>query len=84
MHAMTSIPEERKSEEYYLLGDETYKKFLKNGISEYISVCGHRDMGEHRIWKNAAENVYVCDCGCGFRSGRLGCLCLENKEEFYV
>lgn len=83
-HAMASIPEEQKDEEYYLLGDETYKEFLKKGISGYISVCGHTDMGEHRIWKNTAENVYVCDCGCGFRSGRLGCLCLENKKEFYV
>lgn len=83
-HAMTSTPEERKKEEYYLLGDETYKEFLKKGISGHISICGHIDMGEHRIWKNSTENVYVCDCGCGFRSGRLGCLCLENKEEFYV
>ena len=24
------------------------------------------------------------DCGCGFRSGRLGCLCLETGEEIYV
>lgn len=30
------------------------------------------------------EKVYMIDCGCGFKSGRLGCLCLETKEEFYV
>ena len=35
-------------------------------------------------WKNKKENVYLCDCGCGFENGRLGCLCLETKETFYV
>lgn len=34
--------------------------------------------------KNEKEKVYMIDCGCGFKSGRLGCLCLETKEEFYV
>ena len=24
----------------------------------------------------------MCDCGCGFIDGKLGCLCLETKEEF--
>lgn len=24
------------------------------------------------------------DCGCAFKGGRLGCLCLETMEEFYV
>ena len=63
------------------MGDE---EFLQKGIAGYSSVCGHINMGGHHIWKNTLENVYVCDCGCGFESGRLGCLCLETKEEFYV
>ena len=24
------------------------------------------------------------DCGCAFKGGRLGCLCLDTMEEFYV
>ena len=24
------------------------------------------------------------DCGCVFKGGRLGCLCLDTMEEFYV
>lgn len=24
----------------------------------------------------------MCDCGCGFRNGKLGCLCLETKKSF--
>lgn len=24
------------------------------------------------------------DCGCVFQGGRLGCLCLDTLEEFYV
>lgn len=34
--------------------------------------------------KNDKRNLYMTDCGCGFEKGRLGCLCLETKEEFYV
>ena len=24
------------------------------------------------------------DCGCAYPGGRLGCLCLDTMEEFYV
>ena len=34
--------------------------------------------------ENDNRTSYVVDCGCGFSSGRLGCLCLETKEEIYV
>lgn len=70
--------------EDYLMGNFGYDDFLKQGVDGYISVCGHNDTGNGKIWKNTKANVYVCDCGCGFADGKLGCLCLETKEEFYV
>lgn len=83
-HAMTSLPDIQEKSAYYLLGDNKYAEFLQKGIEGYVSICGHSSVGEGHIWKNALGNVYMCDCGCGFRSGKLGCLCLETKEEFYV
>jgi len=29
-------------------------------------------------------NQIAIDCGCVFKGGRLGCLCLDTMEEFYV
>lgn len=81
-HAMTSNPEVQKEEEYYLMG-EMDKMYFEKGVEGYISICGHRQKSNH-IWKNSLGNLYVCDCGCGYRDGRLGCLCLETKEEFYA
>lgn len=75
---------------YYLMGsyfmrDDSYESFLTDGKSGYVSVCGHTNiMGNGRIWKNKLKNVYMCDCGCGFADGRLGCLCLETREEIYI
>lgn len=83
-HAMTSAPGIEKPLTYYLMGSELNQSYLKNGIDDYISICGHRTNADHSIWKNEKENVYMIDCGCGFKSGRLGCLGLETKEEFYV
>ena len=89
-HACTSMPDRVMIDEYYLMGsyfsgDEAYEIFLSEGKEGYISVCGHANiMGNGKIWKNKSKNVYMCDCGCGFKSGRLGCLCLETKEETYV
>ena len=78
------------SDELYLMGgffmgSESYDMFLRHGREGYVSICGHDNiMGDGRIWKNKLKNVYMCDCGCGFKDGRLGCLCLETKEEMYV
>lgn len=89
-HACTSTPDRRMSDELYLMGgffmgSESYDMFLRHGREGYVSICGHDNiMGDGRIWKNKLKNVYMCDCGCGFRDGRLGCLCLETKEEMYV
>ena len=85
----TDTPAEKESidnvkPEDYLMGNFGYDDFLKQGVDGYISVCGHNDTGNGKIWKNDRNNVYVCDCGCGFADGRMGCLCLETKEEFYV
>lgn len=48
-------------------------------------VCGHTPTmnicGEDRIYKNNG-NIFI-DCGAVF-GGRLGCLCLETMEEFYI
>lgn len=67
-----------------LMGNEMNTEYLHNGIEGYISVCGHRNTANHKIWKNEKRNLIMCDCGCGFRNGKLGCLCLETKEEFYI
>lgn len=83
-HACTAEPGKWKLDNYYLMGDLWYKVFLHEGVHGYISVCGHQNMGNGSIWKNKKENVYLCDCGCGFENGRLGCLCLETKETFYA
>lgn len=83
-HACTAEPGKWKLDQYHLMGDLWYKVFLHEGVSGYISICGHRNTEDGRIWKNKKGNVYLCDCGCGFEHGRLGCLCLETKETFYA
>lgn len=35
-----------------------------------------------KIYHNG--NLIDIDCGCVFSNGRLGCLCLDTMEEFYV
>lgn len=82
-HAQTAPPSEQKGDDYYLLGEMDNSVWMGRGIEGYVSVCGHQNKG-NRIWKNEIGNLYLCDCGCGYRDGRLGCLCLETREEFYV
>ena len=94
-HAMTSAPGEPQPDSYYLTGGD--KAFYTEGIDGYTSFCGHlgsenflRYGGEYldgslgSVWRNERKNVYMMDCGCGFASGRLGCLRLETGERFYV
>lgn len=38
--------------------------------------------GGNRILRR--ETWMDLDCGCAFKGGRLGCLCLDTLEEFYV
>ena len=77
-------PECAENKYYYLIGNEMNAEYLCNGVEGYTSICGHRNTVNHKIWKNEKGNLIMCDCGCGFRNGKLGCLCLETKEEFYV
>lgn len=51
-----------------------------------ILVFGHTPTrilgGEDKIFRR--ETWVDIDCGCVFPGGRLGCLCLDTMEEFYV
>lgn len=51
-----------------------------------ILVFGHTPTrllwGQDRIFRR--ETMIDIDCGCVFEGGRLGCLCLDTLEEFYV
>lgn len=83
-HAMTMNPSTQCLDKVYLSGSDDFRNFLIKGVKNYISICGHSNPEGNDIWRNSNGNVIVCDCGCGFRSGRLGCLCLETGEEIYV
>lgn len=96
-HAMTSpvgVPQKR---DYYLMGTYDLDAFFLEGIDGFISMCGHTltgnvlwcrnnmylDKYKESIWRNEKENVFLMDCGCGFESGRLACMCIETGERFY-
>lgn len=83
-HAMATAPCLKCEDEVYLQGSEKFQDFLLSGVEGYISICGHSNPEGSDIWRNSKGNVIICDCGNGFRSGRLGCLCLETGEEIYV
>lgn len=95
-HAQTCNPCENRELSYYVMGDGN-KDFFDQGIDGYISICGHTDTsfmynyngwysedGVPSIWRNTKGNLIMMDCGCGFESGRLACICIETGEEFYV
>jgi len=67
-----------------LFPDAKQEEILATGVEGCISVFGHVSTPGHRIWKNDRGNVFCIDCGCGYRGGRLGCLCLETGQEVYV
>lgn len=60
--------------------------------SEKYTVFGHtptqliddskENVGTPKIWHG--NKLADIDCGCGYKNGRLGCLCLDNMEEIYV
>lgn len=76
-HAMTSDPEVREEDRYYLMGTMDIDSFFCAGIDRYISMCGHtptdsivwkkdrRYLDEPctSIWVNDRRNVYLLDCG---------------------
>lgn len=96
-HAMASPPSKERPDEYYLQGDwKNIGSFVKSGIPGYVTCCGHRSTSYFKdyagqyldespsIWRNQAGNVYMMDCGCGFVSGKLACMCIETGERFYA
>ena len=83
-HAMTENPEKETLDNVFLLGSDKIQGFLDNGVEGYISLCGHSNPEGGYIWRNSKGNVIICDCGCGFLCGRLGCFCLETGEDIYV
>ena len=96
-HAMTFQPGISVKDEYYLEGNYDYDFFSLDGIEGYISMCGHTPTGnltsrkglyldeaKESIWCNESKNVYLLDCGCGFSTGKLACLCIETGERFYA
>lgn len=66
----------------------------QRGIPGYVSIVGHVPTFIIRgyphepaaIWKSPDGSLIDVDCGAAFPAmgGRLGCLCLETGEEFYV
>lgn len=66
----------------------------KRGIPGYVSIVGHVPTfiirgypGESAaIWRSPDGRLIDVDCGAAFpeHGGRLGCLCLDTDEEFYV
>ena len=64
------------------------------GIQGYVSIVGHVPTFILRgypkepatIWRSPNGRIIDVDCGAAFgkHGGRLGCLCLETGEEFYV
>lgn len=97
-HAMTSHPAVIHKRGYYLMGNSSLDYYFLYGIDGYISFVGHTPASsvvwaKHKlvsldkmpcsIWKNDKSNVYLMDCGSGFESGRLACMCIETGERFY-
>ncbi len=81
-HAMTSAPGIEKPLTYYLMGSELNQSYLKNGIDDYISICGHRTNAESFDLEKTKRKIYMIDCGWFLKSGRLVFM-PGNKEEFY-
>lgn len=95
-HAMTFKPGITENAEFFLMGNNQYVSFLFDGVEGFISMCGHTptrnlpfindsylDTAKSSIWCNEHKNVYLLDCGCGFGTGKLACLCIETGERFY-
>lgn len=69
----------------YIWGRPNYNKCYD---SKRIVVTGHTPTGfvnkkyEGSIYKK--NNHIAIDCGAVYSGGRLGCICLDTMEEFYV
>lgn len=96
-HARTSHPLKQQLPNFYLMGDLDLGQFFIDGIDGYISFCGHTptdhvvkfegrylDEDLKSIWINVKENVYLMDCGAGFKNRKLACMCIETRECYYA
>lgn len=78
------------TDDVYIVGDFSYRSgrqeqwYLKqlNG-RKHLILGKYLDEDKNSIWRNKKENVYLLDCGSGFKSGRLACFCIETQERFY-
>lgn len=50
----------------------------------HVPTAHYQDAAPMSIWK--CDDKIGIDCGCGWQKsgGRLGCLCLDTMEEFYI
>ncbi len=92
-HAATSPVS--MDENYYLLGTDDFL-YCNDLNTSYISIVGHTptpriywDLGIPDkgavIYYNKVGNIIDIDTGCqSCSNGRLGCICLNTMEEFYV
>lgn len=83
-HARTSNPEIQEQDEYYLSGGNNLETFFKEGVDGYISIVGHTPTKNGDVWVNEKKNVIMLDTGCGFRSGKLSCICIDTGEVYQV
>ena len=73
------------SREAHIWGRPNYNKCYD---TERILVTGHTPTG--LISKKCSGSIYkmnnhiAIDCGAVYSGGRLGCICLDTMEEFYV
>lgn len=100
VHAGIKLPIEYKKlsiKEIMDIQDEETILWYRDGIGHeekiegYNIICGHTPV---QVINNSSENAkilkanatYYIDCGCVFTQidGKLACLRLEDKEEFYV
>lgn len=71
--------------------------FLNPAIPDMTVIFGHTPTyhlfrnsqqeipSDYKIWHDPKYHDKIgIDCGAGFEGGRLGCLCLDNMQEFYV
>ena len=55
----------------------------KKVIFGHTPTLRYQDDQDLKIWTEEDDKIGI-DCGCGWPAGRLGCLRLDDMEEFYV
>lgn len=79
------IKSEKCDLESFILGEPDYELTY---FDDKVIVTGHTPTG--LIDKAYTGRIYIknnhiaVDCGAVFENGRLGCICLDYMEEFYI